>query len=71
MLCQGTKPEDCHIAEKMRIATPEFTFFGVLNALYYKGLFSESDLRLSETLRTYPSLTLSREMCERDHRNSI
>lgn len=45
---------DSYVAGELRIAAPELMPFEVLNALYYKGLFSESDLKeISEALEAY------------------
>lgn len=49
---------DRYIDGKIKIAAPELIIFEVLNALYYKKLFSESEMKeISESLEAY-SFTL-------------
>ena len=55
---KSLKLRDQYIEGKIRIIAPELVTFEALNALYYKKLFSEDELKeISEALEAY-SLTL-------------
>ncbi|MEM2893802.1 MAG: type II toxin-antitoxin system VapC family toxin [Candidatus Bathyarchaeia archaeon] len=51
---KAIKIRDMYIDGKIRILAPEIINFEILNALYYKKLFSENELReISEALDAY------------------
>lgn len=57
---KSLKLRDRYIEGKIRIIAPELIFFEVLNALYYKRLFSEDELKeISEALEAYSFTTYS------------
>ena len=51
---KALKLRDRYVDGELRIAAPELLIFEVLNALHYKKLFSESELKeVSEALEAY------------------